>query len=203
VRWRALPATTLLLAGSAVVVHIIPGAGEALVFDRGAIAAGQWWRVVTGSWVHFSTAHLVYDVTACAVATWLLERERAPRVVLIWLVAALSIGLTVLFGMTEPERFGGLSGIAYALVTTLALRGLSERGAWRYLCMMTLAAAGAKLTYELATGHFLFVSTDDAVVPLPVTHAVGIASAVMLWAGARLRAAGPGWRVTLTAGSPS
>lgn len=202
VRWRAIPATTLLLAGSAVVVHVIPGAGDAFVFDRTGIAAGQWWRIVTGSWVHFSTSHLIYDVMACAIAGWLLERERAPGIALIWLVTGLSIGLTVLFGMSEPARFGGLSGIAYALVTTLALRGLADHGAWRYLCVATLAAAGAKLAYELATGHFLFVSADDAVVPLPAAHAVGIASAVLLWTGGRLLA---GWResrVLLAADSP-
>ena len=48
---------------TALAVYLLPGVGEALVYDRSAILTGELWRLVTGHWVHFSASHLFYDVT--------------------------------------------------------------------------------------------------------------------------------------------
>lgn len=178
--------TTLLLVGSAVAVYVAPGAADVLVFDRHAILAGEWWRLMTGNLVHFSVKHLVYDGLAVGIAGALLEHERAPRLALLWLAAALSVGVTALLGPSELVRFGGLSGIAYALVTALALRGVAQAGTWRWLCVATLALVAAKLGYELTTARFLFVPSDGGVIPVPASHAAGVVAALVLAIGDRL-----------------
>jgi rhomboid family GlyGly-CTERM serine protease len=165
--------TTLLLVGSAVAVYLIPGASALLIFDRAAIGDGEWWRVVTGSWVHLSISHLAYDGVAVLIAGWLLERYGAPLRSIV-MASAIAVGLAVLFGLPEIARYGGLSGIAYALVAYLALSGLAERGAWRWLCATTLLVLVAKLAYELSTGRFLLVPTGDEIVAVPLAHAVGM-----------------------------
>ena len=172
--------TTLLLVGSAVVVFVIPGLSDALIFDRDAIARGQWWRIVTGSWVHFSATHLAYDGLAVLIAGWLLQRERAP---LGWLAfaSALGVGLMVLAGLPTLTRYAGLSGVAYGLVVYVALLGLAESGVWRRLCITTLALLLAKLTFEIGTGRFLLVPTGNDVQPVPLSHAAGALTALVLW----------------------
>jgi rhomboid family GlyGly-CTERM serine protease len=172
--------------GSAVAVYVIPGAAAALIFDRAAIGAGAWWRIVTGSWVHLSMSHLLYDGLAVLIAGWLLERDRAPLRSLV-LASAGAVGLGVLIGLPEVSRYGGLSGIAYALVGFLALSGLGERGAWRWSCATTLVALAAKLSFELSTGRFLLVPTGDEIVAVPLAHAMGLAVACVILAIDRAR----------------
>lgn len=180
-RRKAVPVMTLLLVGSAIAAHVIPGVNAALIFDREAIGHGEWWRLVTGSWVHFSTAHLAYDGLAVLIAGWLLEREGAA-VGWIALASASAVGLAVLLGMPTLARYAGLSGVAYALVTMVALLGLAERGTWRWLCLTTIALLGAKLAFETIGGRFLLVPTGGEVVPVPLSHAVGVVVAVIVYA---------------------
>ena len=167
-------------------MYVIPGAAATLVFDRAAIGAGEWWRVVTGSWVHLSTAHLLYDALAVLIAGWLLERDGAPLRSIV-LAAASAVGVGVLIGMPEITRYAGLSGIAYALVSYLALSGLGERGTWRRLCVTTLLVLAAKLSFELSTGRFLLVAQGDEIVAVPLAHAVGMAVAVIFFSIDRAR----------------
>ena len=185
-RRRAFPVTTLLIVGSAVAVYLIPGASAWLIFDRAAIGDGEWWRVVTGSWVHLSISHLVYDGIAVLIAGWLLERDGAPLWSIV-LASASTVGLAVLIGLPEIARYGGFSGIAYALVAYLALSGLRERDAWRWLCATTLLILVAKLSYELSTGRFLLVPAGDEIVAVPLAHAVGVAMACVAFSIARTR----------------
>ena len=183
---NTIPVTTLLLVGSAVAVRVIPGAAAALIFDRAAVGAGEWWRVVTGSWVHLSTSHLVYDGLAVLIAGWLLERDGAPLRSMV-LASAGAVGLAVLIELPGIIRFGGLSGIAYTLVAYLAFSGLREGGAWRWLCLTTLLVSAAKLSFELSTGRFLLVPTSNEIVAVPLVHAVGMAVALVIYSIERTR----------------
>ena len=51
----------------------------ALQYDRGAIAAGQVWRIITGHFTHWSADHLSWDVAVFAVLGLLAERGWAVR----------------------------------------------------------------------------------------------------------------------------
>ena len=178
---RDVPVTTLLLVGSAVAISLVPGASALFIFDRAAIAGGEWWRVVTGSWVHFSSSHLAFDALATLIAGVLLEREAAPSVVALWITSALAVGFVVLLGVPGIERYAGLSGIAYALVSYLALRGVAAGGTWSRLCLTTLVIVAAKLLFELLTARSVFVPAAEGVVTVPAAHAAGVVVAVGAW----------------------
>jgi hypothetical protein len=55
-------AVTWFIALVALAVHFLPGAVDMLEFDRQALAAGEWWRYLTGYVTHWSTNHLFWDV---------------------------------------------------------------------------------------------------------------------------------------------
>ncbi|MFT5721816.1 MAG: GlpG protein [Motiliproteus sp.] len=79
------------------------------------LKSGQWWRLVTPIFLHFSLLHLVFNL----LWTWELGRrvERLQgRIRLLWL--ALVIGVVsnlAQFIMTGP-LFGGLSGVIFGLM---------------------------------------------------------------------------------------
>lgn len=60
-----LPWRSILLGAGAVLAYLVLGAApEDWVFDRVAITQGEWWRLVTGRWVHSDLAHAGWDITA-------------------------------------------------------------------------------------------------------------------------------------------
>ncbi|HVE77555.1 MAG TPA: rhombosortase [Gemmatimonadaceae bacterium] len=173
-------ATGLVLA-AALVAWLAPAVGDALVLDRDAVRGGELWRVATGSLVHFSASHLGYNLLAVGLAGWLLE-ARGRRVAPLLIASAIGVGAAVMMFAPELARYGGLSGVAYALVVTVALDALGDAGAWRRLGATTLAAAGGKLAWEWGAGVYVLVDADAAgFVPVPVSHAAGAVVAAAMW----------------------
>jgi len=77
-----LPWRSFLLGAAAIAAYLILGAApEAWVFDRVAIAQGEWWRLITGHWVHSDLAHAAWDIAALLLLGALFEarlRWRLP-----------------------------------------------------------------------------------------------------------------------------
>jgi rhomboid family GlyGly-CTERM serine protease len=168
-----VPIVTLLICLAATTVFLLPGLEAALVYDRAAIIRGQFWRWVTGNLVHVSVAHLVYDVIVVALAGWIIERRHGGDWVTLCLVASVLIGGVVFVCHPQINRFGGLSGMAFAGMTYLAVQaasssGIQRRFGWAGLCLMI-----AKMTWEFVTGATVFIDTGHQSVVLPATHAAG------------------------------
>ena len=178
------PLLTLFIAATAWLLWLCPGLTPWLVYDRTAILSGQFWRMFTGHWVHFSASHLVYDSLALALAGAMIEAKRLPhfgRLCLLtpWLVSGILM-------MVDPqlERYGGLSALATAAVVYLALFGFREAGLWRWACAATLLGLAAKTAYEAATGTMLFASVaTEPVTVCPLSHIAGasVALTLFLW----------------------
>jgi len=74
-----LPWRSLLLGADAVFAYLVLGAAPgAWVFDRVAIAQGEWWRLVTAHWVHSDPAHAGWDVAALLLLGALFEARQYP-----------------------------------------------------------------------------------------------------------------------------
>lgn len=79
------------------------------------LTEGQWWRLITPAFLHFSVPHIAFD----AVLFWFLGRQIEQRdshwvLLVIFLVSAL-VGNTAQYFLRGPE-FGGLSGVVYAML---------------------------------------------------------------------------------------
>jgi rhomboid family GlyGly-CTERM serine protease len=178
-RMRQLPLASPVLVAFAVAASLIPDAAGWLQYDRLAIADGQWWRIVTGHFVHWSGEHLFWDALALGVLGWLCERERAGRFVQ---CAALSVVfISAILWIAEPgmATYRGLSGIDSALFVMLAaqiMRDAIARRDWPQVGLAGVVALGfaAKVGFELATGATLFVdSTAAEMTPVPLAHVAG------------------------------
>jgi rhomboid family GlyGly-CTERM serine protease len=175
------PALALGLGLLALLLARVPGAEAALVFDRGALAAGEWWRLLTGHLVHWSADHLVWDVgtfVALGAACELRSRRRFAACVL---GSALAISFAVWGLLPELAQYGGLSGVDCALFALLGVELWREqrRADGRIAAGLALALGGAlalKVGFEWVTGGTVFVADLGAsIVPVPAAHVAGAA----------------------------
>lgn len=178
---RRLPGVALLLSAAACAIYALPEVTGWLQFDRAGIASGQWWRILTCHWTHWSADNLIWDVAGFAFLAVLCERDGRRRFVACVLASALLIPLAVWRWHPDMQLYRGLSGIDSAvfglLVGTIACEQIAARN-WRWLAAIALLCLGfvAKISYEIVTGTTFFVdSVASNFVPVPIAHAAGMA----------------------------
>jgi rhomboid family GlyGly-CTERM serine protease len=173
--WR-LPGASLLLAGLALAVALVPHAATWLEYDRAAIAGGQAWRLLTGHWAHWSWGHVAWDLLAFVALGVACERLSPGRFLACVAGSALLVSLVVWWLLPGMERYRGLSGIDSALLVLLAVSVMQQETGSRWLVPGAWALVGflAKVTYESVGGHALFVPDGDAAV-VPLAHLAGAA----------------------------
>ena len=171
------PWRSLLLGALAVAAYLVLGAApEAWVFDRVAIAQGEWWRLVTGHWVHSDLAHAAWDIIALLLFGALFEARLKWRLPLVLLVATVGVDMWLWWGEPALDHYCGLSGILNGLL----IAGLLYL--WRDLrhplILLTAAGAALKIIVEINVGQALF--TQTAWPSVPTVHAAGFVSGLVL-----------------------
>jgi rhomboid family GlyGly-CTERM serine protease len=176
------PLVTLCAVAGALVIWFVPQFSPSLVFERREIAQGEYWRLVTGHWVHFSVQHLVYNLLALGIAGWLIEWHGFPHFGLLCALSALVIGLSLFVFEPRIQCYGGLSGIATAAIIYLALHSATQ-GAWQRIVLgVVLLLLGIKLGWEWFADQPLLVRNEDpSVVVSPLAHLSGALTALMVF----------------------
>jgi GlpG protein len=96
------------------------------------IMSGQLWRLVTPIFLHFGLLHILFNVWAITYEGTLIETRRGTlRLAVIVLVSAVLSNLGEYFYMDQSNtaglhRFGGLSGVGFALFGYLWMKGQYE-----------------------------------------------------------------------------
>lgn len=175
-----MPLWTVGLVAGLVLAQWAPGASDWMAYDRSAVADGEWWRVVTGHFVHYSWAHLANNLLAVVPVAWLVE-TRYPRDGLpLVLGASVVIGIALLIGAPGVTEFRGASGVAWALLGYVALRGLHEHRRWRLVCLLALVLLSAKLAAE-AAGWQLRDWHHEGFASVWLSHVAGAAAGVAMY----------------------
>jgi rhomboid family GlyGly-CTERM serine protease len=174
-RSPSFPWAIAVTALAAILAAAVPGAEEWLVYDRRRLASGQFWRLVTGHWVHFSASHLMWNLVALGVVPALAWRN-SPHLGRVIAVSAGVIGLVVFWFEPELRWFGGLSGIATALLAAAMAARAKEEPRFRPLALMGLLLLTAKLLWEGLTSGSVFASFSEGVVRTSwLAHVAGLA----------------------------
>ncbi len=177
-RGAGVPWATLLVAIPAIALAAWPRAVDVLAYDRLQVLDGQWWRMLTGHWVHFSVSHLLWNLAVLVPAGAWVERLSPRRTRVLFVVAPAVIGGSLLAADPTLLRYAGLSGIAAAVLALLAFTQLSAGHADRWFWRTVLGLLAVKIAAELwlgrpALAHF----ADSSIRPVPLAHLAGVACA--------------------------
>jgi rhomboid family GlyGly-CTERM serine protease len=143
-----------------------PDTTLALRYERGAVLAGQWWRLVTGHLVHADGAHLAWNLAGTWLVGWLFAREftwRGWLLVLFASTAAIDAGFIA--WQPQLEWYVGFSGVLHGCMAAALFAALaSTRDSVTILVAVLFAA---KLAWEQVAGPLPFTSAS---IGLPVVH---------------------------------
>ncbi|MBS0578686.1 MAG: rhombosortase [Proteobacteria bacterium] len=168
---------------AALVLLLLPAlAGEAgrlaLRYDRGALAAGQWWRLLTGHWVHLNLRHAILNGLGLALMWGLFARAYSPRRwLLILLGAILAIDAGLWLWDSTLQWYVGSSGVLHGVMAAGTLAHLRQRQPDGLLLAAFLAG---KLLWEQLVGPLPLSGSADVVVD---AHLFGVLGglAVAAW----------------------
>jgi len=138
------------------------GAQALLRYERGALAGGEWWRLLTAHLVHLDLRHALLNAAGLALVWALFARDYSPKAwlaILLGAIAAIDAGLWL--GDSTVEWYVGSSGMLHGAMAAGALARirLGERDGW-----LLAALLAAKLLYEQAIGALPFSGRDPVVV---------------------------------------
>ncbi|WP_417585191.1 rhomboid family intramembrane serine protease [Nitrincola sp.] len=81
----------------------------------GMLSTGQWWRLVTPAFMHFSELHLVFNLLWIWVVGQRIELFQGRWVLLILVVVSAALSNLAQFLISGP-MLGGMSGVVYAVL---------------------------------------------------------------------------------------
>ena len=118
-----------------------------LAYDRTAILQGEWWRLITGGWLHHNLNHLLMNLAAWIFICLLLPQRLAGYRSVWLLMLQVALVDTFLFALLPTTHYyWGLSGALHGLFAISALLMIQERerqGWWWLLGLF------AKLGWDL------------------------------------------------------
>jgi len=127
-----------------------PAWAARLQYERSAIVAGEWWRLLTAHWVHLGARHLLLDAAGLVLLWVLYARELRPLTWLLVLAGATGvIDAGLWWGEPQLTWYLGLSGLLHAFWSAGAAGAALRRNPLGYLMLVILAV---KLGVEQASG---------------------------------------------------
>lgn len=152
-------------------------------YDRDALAAGEYWRLLSGHLVHLGWGHLWPNLAALVVIGLLFEGTmRSIDWVITALVAAAAIDAGLFFFEPGVRWYVGLSGVLHGFVAAGALELLLRRQA---LGAIMGAAVLAKIVFEQTVGPVPFTAAAVGGPVIVAAHLYGAAGGVLAAAAAR------------------
>lgn len=146
-------------------------AREAMQFDRGLLAHGEWWRLLSAHFVHLDLEHAVLNGLGLVLMWALFARDYPPwRWLAIYLASALAVSAGLWFFNPQLHWYVGASGALHGVMTagTLAHLRRGDLDGW----ILAVFIVG-KLAYEQFAGAMPFAGSSDTVVDAHLYGAIG------------------------------
>ena len=150
-----------------------------LVFYRNNINAGQWWRVISGNFVHSNYPHLFMNLAGLWILGFLFVDSLPLKTFFTSiLLLSLSVGFGLYFFDLNLQKYYGFSGILYGLFLVGAATAIFKKDYLAGIAAATVIIA--KIMWDLFNGG----STSSAeLIGIPVAvhaHLYGALGAIAI-----------------------
>jgi membrane associated rhomboid family serine protease len=128
---------------------------EAAALVKAAVRRGEWWRLLSASYLHAGLPHLVGNLAALRLLGGMVETyDQRSRVPLVYLVSVIggSLASTLLTATTSLGASGGILGLVGYLVV---VSGREQGRAPIWVRKRMLAMLGATAVYGIAGFFFI------------------------------------------------
>lgn len=169
------------------VFSFVPWLHAVGLYQRDAVRAGQWWRIVTAMWVHLDAWHWLADAMAAAGLILLLARVLRPQRIVGALIACGVLVQMALLPQPAVQWYGGLSGALHGLAAWGGLRMLrppTEAGddrLSRWIGVMLCVGVLVKVWLEQSWLSPIAFDPRWGFGVVRIAHALGAASGLLIW----------------------
>lgn len=173
-----------LLCGAVVLLAL---GGEpvrlALRYERSAVIAGEYWRLLTGHLVHGSVAHLLMNLAGLGLIAALFPRDYSLRQwLLITAFSTAFIDIDFVFYQPQLPWYVGLSGVLHGAVAAGAVAW------WRHetsaMALLLSLLLSAKLLWEQLHGALPLSGDMPVIVDAHLWGALGgLLAGLLIWLG--------------------
>jgi len=186
---RQVPVIYPAVGIAAFVIQLNPAWREALLYERGAIGAGAWWRLWTGHLVHFGWPHFLADTGLLLLLGWVFG-ARHPRASWLGFLLMPPFIAAALYGFDPAmTRYGGLSAVDLGLLLLFAVQRWERKWTDWFWPAVLLIYVG-EIILEIASGGQGggMIRFDDPTVRVATSaHLAAAAYALLAWILTRRR----------------
>ena len=193
------PWTFIAIAFAAVLVQLNAGWRSELLYDRSAIAAGEWWRIWSAQLVHFGWPHFVADAGLFIVLGRLLDWRHPWLTRFAIVFMPLVIAATLYWLDPSMNRYGGLSAVNLGLLIFLACQGWQKNWIdWFWPSVLAIYLAEIVLESTVGSGHGggMIRFDDPSIHVATAAHVAAAIFGVLLWGWTNLARKGNEARVS-------
>lgn len=150
-----------------------------LAYLRDAIADGQWWRLLTGHYVHFTLYHALMNAAGLVlVCLVLLNKQSLLFFCGINLVLPVLISLGLWWFFRDIDQYRGYSGVIYGLISAGLILEWQQNKSVYSLALVLLAA---KIAYEQLPTYNVNYLVAEIGVPVAIeAHLLGFVGGVVV-----------------------
>lgn len=151
---------------------------ELLRYETALIQQQQWWRFLTGHWVHANWVHYVLNMTGFILCVALTETGW-KFTQWVWRILLLAVGISLAFWSLQPQIgwYVGFSGVLFGLYVLCAITSWPKQ---RIMSSILLTVIALKLTLDLWSSVKI---TSDELIGIPVlveAHLYGVITALII-----------------------
>ena len=147
--------------------------------SREGIASGQYWRLLTGHFVHFTPEHFCANIAAMVLLIHLIPPLRLRQALWLGLWTPLLLAISLLFARPDLASYGGLSGWLAAIFIFVAAAYARRPGTVGHIFRLSIVAFLLKIFIEFTAGTSLFAELGQGIIVEPAAHALGAAVALV------------------------